>query len=421
MEIKVCIEESIIFKKAIVYLLKLIEKNYTVKIILDPAGLKIGSSSEADLHISDFFTNDVTPRAFNDYSFSATGYIETKKKEPDYFATAFYLLNSLQEYDATNLDSLERFKYSASCQARLSNVTDNVVQSCFAEIARQLGVPPKETPTQFFLSHDIDTVYEAILQDGFYALKKGRIDIFFQLLFRAAMGRPDWLNMDLIMDIESEYDCRSTFFWIVNKGKAGNKLANADYAFKSKNIQRIVNQVDRRGFENGLHKSISADSFSNELSQFSNTPIANRYHYLKFNIPSGYDTLEASGLKLDASLGFAETPGFRNNYGLPFNPFNLKDQRPYAFVEVPLNVMDTSFFRYKRSSVTEAEKEIFSFFEKNKTNCVLSVLWHNNFFSNYKYCGYLPLYKKILQYIQENQLKTITQQQIVDNYSITWP
>ena len=161
------------------------------------------------------------------------------------------------------------------------------------------------------------------------------------------MSKPDWLNMDQIMSLESEFNCTSTFFWLVKKGKEQG-LKNSDYNFKSPRIKKIFHEVRNRGFENGIHKSISKDSFMSELEIFDETPIANRYHFLKFNLPSGYDAIEQAGLKIDTSLGFAENSGFRNNYGRPFNPFNVEERRPYSFIEVPLHVMDTALYQIQK-------------------------------------------------------------------------
>ena len=71
-------------------------------------------------------------------------------------------------------------------------------------------------------------------------------------------------------------------------------------------------------------------------------------------------------LKVDCSLGFAETPGFRNSYGQPFLPYNLSEDRPYRFVEVPLNIMDGTFQRYMKVPVKETATRVIDFFEKNK-------------------------------------------------------
>lgn len=347
---------------------------------------------------------------------NAEGIILSNDNTPDYLATAFYHINCLQEYQDCPLDDLNRFPYVNSLQHRHDNIQVNIGQYCFDQLAKELGIKSKKKKTRFFLTHDIDSVYGAILQDGFNVLKKGRIDIFFQLLFRAAIGKPDWLNMDLIMKLESVYDCKSVFYWLVNKGRLNSREINADYDFFNPKIQNIYKSVSDKGFENGIHKSISKDGFESELIKFDKKPIGNRYHYLKFNLPSGFDAIEESGLKLDSSLGFAEKMGFRNNYGLPFTPYNFAQKRPYSFVEVPLHIMDRTFFQYDRKSPEKATMAILDFLEKNKENCVLSILWHNNFFTDYKFKGYLKMYKAILEYICLGDFKTISQQEIIEDY-----
>jgi len=355
----------------------------------------------------------------NSPSFNEMCLIENRNGHPDFVSTAFFMINSLQEHNDKDRDVLGRFKFTNSYQYRFKNSKENIVQHCLNEISKIIGITPRNEKTRFFLSHDIDSVNGAILEDGFNVLKKGRIDQFFQMLLNVAITKPDWLNMDKIMKIESEYDCKSVFFWIVNKGRINQREKNADYLFRSKKIQREFNAIEQNGFENGIHKSISNETFEDEFIKYGQRPISNRYHYLKYTLPKAYHEIQGAGLKLDASLGFAEEIGFRNSYGLPFNPFDFKNRKPFSFVEVPLHIMDRTFFQYKKMNVKLAESEIIEFFEKNREHCVLSVLWHNNFFTNYKFKGYLDLYKKILGYIKENNFTTISQEEIIKKYSIS--
>lgn len=344
--------------------------------------------------------------------------IQDESGRPDHLATAFYMVNSLQEYDDKDLDDLGRFKYSNSYQYKFQNSNENIVQRCFDEISKTLGIPINRAKTRFLLTHDIDLVNSAIVEDGFNVLKRGRVDLFLQMLFNVVVGKPDWLNIDRILKIENEHDCKSLFFWIVNKGKINAREKNADYSFESLKIQNQLKRVIESGSQNGIHKSIAPDTFNQEFEKYGGRPYSNRYHYLKFNLPQAYDDIADAHLKLDASLGFAEQIGFRNSYGLPFNPYNLRLREPYAFIEAPLHVMDRTYFQYKKFNVVEAGRDIFDFFEKNRENCVLSVLWHNNFFSNYKFNGYFDLYKKILAYLKENDFETITQEEIYKRYSM---
>lgn len=401
------------------YTLMQFAANKNIKLEFNTNGLRVSDSEHAAIRISKKFAANFTARKFSHHeNLGPSGFIELENGQPDYLSTAFYMLACLQEYDASQpADRLGRFKFENSYQQTLKLATENRVQFCFDKLAEKIRIPSTDIPSRFFLSHDIDLVYGSLLQDGFYAFKRGRLDIILKLLMNVAISRPDWLNIDKIMALESEYDLRSTFFWIVNKGKAGG-LENADYDFNSVKIQRLIKKVEESGFENGLHKSISSDTFQQELDRFEKRPISNRYHYLKFNLPGGFDAIEHAGLKLDASLGFAETIGFRNSYGQPYNPYHLKERRAYSFVEVPLHVMDRTFFQYEKKSPAEARQQVINFFEKNNRNCVLSVLWHNNFFTNYKFKGYLDFYKSILLYIRENNFTTITQEELLTNYLI---
>jgi hypothetical protein len=399
------------------YVLRIWEKNVQADIAL--------TKSDGDaLHIGEklnsyFFTGpgQFDASAFTSLQPDSDGYIR-HNNAVDHLSTAFYLINSLQEYSGQGHDNLGRYMYINSLQHQRGNVTENVVQKCFDEISKVAGIKKKEKKSAFFLTHDIDIIHGAILEDGFNVLKKGRIDQFLKLLFNVAMGRPDWLNIDKIMAIESEYDCKSVFYWLVNKGIINKRERNSDYVFGSPKIQHAFRQVESKGFENGLHKSISAESFENELKKFGRLPLGNRYHYLKFSLPRAYHDIENAGLQLDASLGFAEEIGFRNSYGLPFNPYNMTERKPFSFIEAPLHIMDRTFFQYQKLDVIAAERKIFDFFEKNMNDCVFSILWHNNFFTNYKFKGYLGLYKNVLAFIRDNNFKTLSQHEIIKNYSI---
>lgn len=400
------------------YILKLwsINTAQPVNLVTSPDNsIIIGKSgSKSHLVVCDSFLNTKLQSS----QLNKSCFFECEGGIPDYLATAFYMVTSLQERDDQNRDDLGRFKFSSSYQKRFNNVTDNVVQHCFDRISEAVKIKPLRKRTELFLTHDIDSVFGSIYEDGFYALKKGRLDVILKFLFQVVSGKPEWLNIDKILKMENEYDVRSVFYWIVNRGALSKTLKNADYNFRSSRIQSELARVNQYGFENGLHKSLSKESFQEEIKKFGTAPFGNRYHYLKFNLPDGYDKIEEANLQLDASLGFAEEIGFRNSYGLPFNPWNFRERRAYRFVEAPLHVMDRTFFQYKKYRVEEAERKIFGFFEKNKENCVLSVLWHNNFFSNYKYNGYLQLYKKILEYIKENSFETVSQTQLVERYGL---
>jgi hypothetical protein len=212
------------------------------------------------------------------------------------------------------------------------------------------------------------------------------------------------------MDIESEYGFRSVFYWLLKKDKM-----NADYNYSGSELQPAVRKVAERGWESGLHKSLRPLTLNEESTEIENYTGGNRYHYLNFTLPGGYDELDKSTVLLDTSLGFTEQYGFRNNYGRPFIPYNLKEDSLYNFVEVPMNIMDRTFFR-ERMDVKDVYSLLINWFEKNNADCVFTINFHNNFFSGLKYDGYTWLYKSLLTYFRDSGWKGISQAQLIDTY-----
>lgn len=371
-----------------------------------------------DTHLSDIdlMGNRLSPAAL---TFDPTGVITVEDKQ-DLLLTAFYLINCLQEYGIQTTDAIGRFRYEDSYQYRYQKADQNFVTHLFERYFRQYFPEILENRVEeksvFFLSHDIDSLFGALLQDGKAALKNGRLDVIVRLILNVVVLKPDWFNIDKILEIESEYDLRSTFFWIVNKGRVNGLLTNADYNIRSKRIQDTLAQVIGNGNTIGIHKSISDETFNDEIKKLNKHIVLNRNHYLRFTLPRHFDDLEASHIKIDCSLGFAEQYGFRNSLAIPFVPFNLKENKPFSFLEIPLNIMDGTFQKYMMIRPEDTSGKMIEFIEKNRVNSVISVLWHNHFFSSYRFRGYFEPYEDLLFYIKEKKFEVRSPGQLFNKY-----
>ena len=427
MLIKIFIKEDQNYSKPIGYILSVFSKNKSLPISIvkntTDARLIFDHNHLASLPINTvFFESLIDKQIYNhEVYFENNPYIlfpDTGKR--DYLATAFYLINSFQEYNAEqnpeSLDKYVRFRFSASLQNKFNCIEKNLVQECFDQFYLEQSelaglAKPEDRKTKVFLSHDIDSIYGSFFEDGMWALQKGRFDIILRLIMNEVLFRPNWKNMDRIAKLHSANDLKSTFFWIATNKVSANGIKNADYS-----IQKM-NKLTEISKSNGLHKSAYDTSFEEELQLLPFKTKLNRYHYLKFNLPNAWNDLEDAKLKLDSSLGFAEHCGFRNSYGLPFRPYHIGEQRKFSFVEVPLNMMDRTLQSYMKIPLEKTATTIIDFIEKNKTNCILSLLWHNNFFAKYKYGGYLEEYKKVLQYLHEEKMQSITPEEIINEYA----
>lgn len=337
----------------------------------------------------------------------------------DYLATIFYLVNCLQEYtvDDSLLDQYMRFKYENSVQKRFDVVTKNLVQEYIDAFLDANAIQYSESAkSRVFLSHDIDLLYGSLLSDGLWALKRGRLDIVFKVILNEILGKPGWKNIDRVLSIQSEYDLRSTFFWLVSDKKGMSDIENADYNLMDE--KGLTQLVADSNFPNGLHKGAMGYTINEELAMLPFECNASRYHFLRFGIRSEWPEVSRSSLELDASLGFAEQIGFRNSYGQPFQPFDIKNKQLFNFVEMPLHVMDATLHKYMKVPIDRTADTVIDFFEMNSRGCVLSLLWHNNYFTDYKFSGYLSEYKTILAYLRDSEYVAITPDEIVQEYRL---
>jgi hypothetical protein len=380
----------------------------------------IAEHGMGDIQISHFFRN-----TYQSGNYQFKSYF---RKEPlhfsssgkaDYLSTCFYLLSYLQEYIDYVPDKYDRFPFALSLQNHFNCVDDNLVSKYFDALYKATpklkSLVEKQThKSKFFLSHDIDSAHGALGDNGKYLLKHGKIGTLLHLIFNHYLRTPDYLLLGKIMDMEDAHDVKSTFFWLAKQGRGNRRIHNADYDINAKKIVDQRKQIHERGFINGLHKAVSDLSYADELKRMGDDafPI-NRNHYLRLSLPESFDEMESSNIKMDASMGFAEAIGFRNNYGLPFQPFNLKEKRAYEFTEVPLTIMDSTLKFYSNKNSTEAKKEIFSFLEKHKENALISILWHNNYFFDYTDKGWVECYKSILTFIKENNFEVVTPEKLL--------
>lgn len=375
------------------------------------ADIKVYSGPDSDFNIAESFYLKLDKNIFgHEEHFLNDCFIRDENGNEDVLSTIFYCVNSLQEYGAASDDPLERFQFKNSYQKKFNNVSENFVQQLIDKVCSRFFEKQTRRKSRIFLTHDIDSIHGAWKEDGFYAAKNLKFGKLFNVLLNEALGKPDWLNMDRIMKLENEFGFRSAFYWLLYKDKQ-----NSDYNFKSEKIQKQLVNISSNGSENGLHKSLQSNLFSEELERLGVEANGNRFHYLDFRLPEGYAEIEKSGLKLDTSLGFFEEPGFRNNYGLPFLPYDILGERVFEFIEVPMQVMDRTFFT-KRMNVKDVEKQLIDWFEKNKYDAVFSINFHNNFFSDLKYHGYTDLYKSLLTYFRENEFEPVTQTELIKEF-----
>ncbi|SMC00454.1 hypothetical protein SAMN00120144_3381 [Hymenobacter roseosalivarius DSM 11622] len=317
----------------------------------------------------------------------------------DLISAAFYLLSGWQEYFSAERDQHGRFPYAASVQQRYGFVAVPVVNYYFdilrtavehitgqQALARRWGA--NAAPFAAFITHDIDNCQSAWKSEGKAALRGGQIARFGRLLVRRLQGRDAWNNLEEVQAETGRWGAKSTFFFLGNPRRAANGTRNADYDLTKPRFQQRIRNLASAGAEVATHGSLGTAQNASQLQQEkAKLPVAAlgaRFHYLSWEPRQTPQVVAAAGLAYDSTLGFAEHFGFRNSYCLPFHPFDFEYGKAFDFLEIPLNVMDTTLHHpnYLQLAPDEIGPALRPMFEQiERFGGVCTVLWHNENFA----------------------------------------
>lgn len=346
----------------------------------------------------------------------------------DLIASSFFLASRLEEIIKKERDENDRFSAQQSLALQqnflhipLVDEYSNILIKWMNSFGLELQRKQINSKTNFTicLSHDIDTVSKGWMEALYYEIrhfsKKSQLGHLFADFIKNlfAKGNDLYWNFDQIMDLEHQYGAFSTFFFLT---KTGDKR-DASYNYFSRKMRTVLNKMNKNGYETGLHGSYDSLSREKLLAQekkdletaSQNKIIGVRQHFLRFNVKNGWRLQEEAGLEYDTSLGFPDAPGFRAGLARPFLPFNLAEMRPYKIVEIPIIIMDGSFDKYLQLPLDQVWEYIKVVLEQVKRhNGAASIIWHNTYFTGYKFKGYKEIYEHILQWVQNNNGELVT-------------
>lgn len=200
-----------------------------------------------------------------------------------------------------------------------------------------------------------------------------------------------------LMKKEEKRRVRSTWF-LMAKGdypdSRQNYITNPEYR---EQIKELLQDKDV-GMHGSPEAAFDLDVLKREMSvlqELGFNPIGFRTHYLHFDYQKSFAVLEQAGIKYDSSLGYWEHIGYRAGTSFPFYPFNIKENRPFQVLEIPLAVMDTTLLSKNAMNlnVFSARLRLSDLISRSAAyNSLLTLLWHNNTFDKIDYPGWGGLY-----------------------------
>ena len=359
-------------------------------------------------------------RLGNDVAYRAEAWEQVDRgdrPQGDELAEAFFDLARLEERRAETPspthDRHGRFLSAASSLDPLDPPLER--------LRRRLGVePPRWRGARFAvaLTHDVDVPWrwtrvgirggaarvKASLATGRarVAVKEARA-LASVPLHRVRRTDPYW-SFERIVAEEGARGVRSTFF--IMAGHAHRADGPSPEAY-DRLRPRLVDTLLAGGAEIGLHGSYTAAEDAERLArekqrleELAGPVRGQRYHYLRVEPQRNLAPLERLGFAYDASLGFADAPGFRAGIAHPFRPWDVARDRPLALVEIPLAVMDVTLGeeRYLGLSVALAERRLDTLLDwAAEHGGGFSLLWHSEWFDPYSYAGWDRLYLRVVE------------------------
>ena len=251
------------------------------------------------------------------------------------------------------------------------------------------------------LTHDVDRVKKTY-QYFTHSIKKRNLSQIFSFL--KSIDEPYW-QFENIRSIEEGYGVRSTFFFLnetikFNPLNPGNwPFSLGRYDINSPKIKKVIRDLDKNGWEIGIHGSVRSYNDIKLLGQekkvleqiLGHKISGGRQHWLNLKIPESWKIHQELGLKYDSTFGKKYGVGFRDKIFHPFSPFNND------FLVFPLAIMD-SFLFSKCKSFEDAIIECDKVIEKARSeNGLLTILWHQSTFNEEEFENYSKVYKYIIE------------------------
>jgi glycosyltransferase involved in cell wall biosynthesis len=316
----------------------------------------------------------------------------------DVVASAFHLLARWDEWCVPVRDRFDRLPYAESTFARVAGLDpqDPPVEGYVAALRRALGIPAP-TAWSVYLTHDIDRLRRRTPRGlaGVARRSPGRA-------LRTALGPDPWDNVPDVLWTSTRRGLAPTVYLI---GRNLHRLDGTPRRVYERERADLARAVHAAGGEVGLHCSFAASedpgALAGELRAFraeTGLPVPGvRYHYLRFRYHESVRWLEEAGVEYDASLGWAETPGFAAGIARPYHPWLMGEERAARLRLVPLAVMDTTLHSYLRLGPAEARDRALAVLGAVRAaGGGACLLWHNTYFADDRAPGYGALWEDLL-------------------------
>lgn len=322
-------------------------------------------------------------------------FITSKLAVPfDLFGAAFWLLTRYEEYLPHKIDKYQRFSYQSSLAYQHGFIEVPLINKWLNQLLVLLNLktnPEYVNPNryQFLSSIDIDNAYKYQYKGFVRSLAGVASDLLKNegLLNRLRVllnkEKDPYDAYDFLIDTHKNSNVKTIYFFLIGDYGVNDK----NHAATNLKFQSLIKRLADYSMI-GVHPSYGSKNklqqLQVEISRLSNithkTIRKSRQHYSILNFPSTYNQLLQASISEDFSMGYTNCNGFRASYCLPFNWYNLIEEKitdlilyPYCISEITLikKAAESNFKEVYEPIINEIKKY-------NGFNCII---FHNDNFN----------------------------------------
>ncbi len=334
----------------------------------------------------------------------------------DIFAASFYLLARYEEYLPHEKDMYGRYAHENSLAFKEGFLNFPLVNIWVKEFTSALKQVFPEFKVQNLIfktvpSYDIDIAYsykhKGLLRTigGFFKSPSlERISVLFGSK-KDPFDSYDWLD-----ELHKQYNLQPLYFFLVaerNSVYDKNILPQKDAMWKlvkkhAKKYSIGLHPSWKSGDDNSLLK-IEKEQLEAMCERGPNPVTNSRQHYIRFNLPQGYQRLIDAGITDDHSMGYGSINGFRASVASPFYWYDLEKEEQTSLRVHPFCFMDANSFYEQRSAASETYDEMVHYYKQCKeVGGILITIWHNNFLGSDKmFEGWKEMYRRFIAQVQQ--------------------
>jgi hypothetical protein len=326
----------------------------------------------------------------------------------DIFSAIFYLISRYEEYLPHEKDMYGRYAHTNSLAHKEGFLNLPLVNVWLAQLKAKLKnqfatINFQPSTFNFLPSYDIDIAW-SYKEKGFWR----NIGGFFkspsiERLTTLFINKQDPFDCYRFLDdTHTLYNLKPIYFFLVAKenGQYDKNILPTNEA-----MQFLIREHANK-YTIGIHPSWKSNEDTvimkkeiETLQNISNKKTSSsRQHYIKFDLPNGYNKLVELGIKDDYSMGYGTINGFRASVASSYWWYDLVNEKITALRVHPFCFMDANSHYEQKQTVEESYEELMNYYLVcKKYNGTLITIFHNNFLGTAKeFEGWAAMYKKFI-------------------------